>query len=180
MPRRPSAACAALLSARSVGQLEGETATSITRIVPFEARFAKACEELIATLPDWFGIPESNLAYLRNLSTLPSWVALLESELVGAITLERHFPESFEVHFIAVRPEYHHQGVGRALLEHLESEASARGGRWLHVKTLAPSHPDPFYARTRAFYEAMEFTPLFESSALWGPDNPAVVLVKAI
>jgi len=143
-------------------------------------RFIKECEEVIATLPDWFGLPESNLAYLRNLRVLPSWVALLDSQLVGAITLERHFPESFEVHFMAVRPEYHRRGVGRALLEHLESEALARGGRWLQVKTLAPSHPDPFYARTRAFYESMGFAPLFESSALWGPDNPAVVLVKAL
>jgi hypothetical protein len=70
--------------------------------------------------------------------------------------------------------------VGRALLAHLEAEATSRGGRWLHVKTLAPSHPDPFYVRTREFYSAMGFSPLFESSALWGPANPAVVLVKCL
>ena len=153
---------------------------SNVRIVPFEARFHEPCKALIAALPAWFGLPDSNAAYLRNLSLLPSWVAIVASQVVGAITLEQHFPASFEVHFMAVRPEYHRRGIGRALLERLEAEVRARGGRWLHVKTLGPSHPDPHYARTRAFYEAMGFSPLFESSAFWSADNPAVVLVKRL
>lgn len=152
----------------------------MTRILPYEPHHARACEQLIAALPDWFGIPESNAGYLRNLSRRPSWVAVGGPDLLGAATLEPHFPGSLEVHFMAVRPEHHRRGIGRALLERLEAEARARGGRWLHVKTLAPSHPDPFYARTRAFYEALGFDPLFESEVLWGPENPAVVLVKAL
>ena len=146
----------------------------------FDARFLDGCASLIAALPEWFGLPESNAAYLRNLGLLPSWVALLDGQVVGAITLEQHFPSSFEVHFMAVRPEHHRRGIGRALLDHVESEACARGGRWLHVKTLAPSDPDPHYADTRRFYEAMGFTPLFESSAFWGPENPTLVLVRPL
>ena len=149
-------------------------------IEPFATRFRAECEALIAALPAWFGIPESNAAYLANLARLPSWIALLDGRVAGAITLEQHFATSFEVHFMAVRPELHRRGVGRALLRHVEAEARARGGRWLHVKTLAPSDPDSNYARTRAFYEGMGFTPLFESTALWGPENPAVVLVRAL
>jgi GNAT superfamily N-acetyltransferase len=152
----------------------------LVEIVPFAPRFAEECSVLLSALPDWFGIPESNADYLRNLSRLPSWVALRDGKVLGAITLESHFPGSFEVHFMAVQPDHHRQGIGRLLLSHLEEAARTRGARWLHVKTLAPSHPDPFYARTRAFYQAMGFAPLFESEALWGPDNPAVVLVKAL
>jgi ribosomal protein S18 acetylase RimI-like enzyme len=149
-------------------------------IVRFQSRFQQDCERLIAALPDWFGIPESNASYLRNLGRLPSWVALIGPRLVGALTLEKHFPDSFEVHFMAVRPEHHRRGIGRALLQQGEREARAQGGRWLHVKTLGVSDPDPHYARTRAFYEAMGFSPLFESESLWGAENPAVVLVKAL
>jgi GNAT superfamily N-acetyltransferase len=94
--------------------------------------------------------------------------------------LEQHFPASFEVHFMAVRPEHHRRGIGRELLEHLESEARARGGRWLHVKTLAPSHPDPYYARTRAFYERRGSPRCSRAGRSWGPENPAVVLVKGL
>jgi GNAT superfamily N-acetyltransferase len=160
--------------------LHGGVATRSLTIVPYEPRLERACADLIAALPDWFGIPESNAAYLRNLGALRSWVALHDGDPAGAATLEPHFPGSLEIHFLAVQPDRHRAGIGRRLVERLEHEARARGGRWLHVKTLAPSHPDPFYARTRAFYAALGYAPLFESSALWGPENPAVVLVKSL
>lgn len=149
-------------------------------LAPFDARYQKPCEDLIAALPDWFGIPESNAAYARDLARLPSWLALRADRLLGAVTLGSHFPGSFEIHFLAVHPAQHRHGIGRALVEHLEARARDAGGRWLHVKTLAPSHPDPYYARTRAFYQALGFEPLFESSALWNPDNPALILVKRL
>ena len=149
-------------------------------MVPFDPRFHRDCEALIAALPDWFGIPESNASYLRNLALLPSWVALIQSGVAGAITLEQHFPSAFEVHFMAVHPDRHRRGIGRALLGHVENVVRASGGQWLHVKTLGPSHPDPFYARTRAFYTAMGFAPLFETTALWGEENPSLVSVKRL
>jgi GNAT superfamily N-acetyltransferase len=149
-------------------------------VVPFAPGFEPACAGLIAGLPDWFGIPESNAAFLRELASLPSFVTLRGADVVGAATLREHAPGSLEISFMAVRADCHRQGIGRRLLEHLESEARRRQGRWLHVRTLAPSHPDPFYARTRAFYLALGFAPLFESDALWGPANPALVLLKAL
>jgi ribosomal protein S18 acetylase RimI-like enzyme len=150
------------------------------QIQSWEPRFRDPSQALIDALPDWFGLPESNAGYLRNLSILPSWVACSESTLVGAVTLEQHFPTSFEIHFLAVHPDHHRRGIGRALVTRVEDEARAAGGRWLHVKTLAPSHDDPFYAQTRSFYEAIGYAPLFESANIWGPENPALVLVKAL
>jgi ribosomal protein S18 acetylase RimI-like enzyme len=154
--------------------------TAEIEIVPFEARYAGACDEILGALPDWFGIPESNAAYLADLARLPSWVALSGAEPRGAVTLLEHDPASFEIHFLAVHPRQHRRGIGRALLEHGASHARARGGRLLHVKTLGPSHPDPFYARTRAFYRSLGFVPLFESPAFWGEENPTLVLVRSL
>jgi len=149
-------------------------------LIPFDARYERQCAALIDALPDWFGIPESNASYVRNLATLPSWLAMRDRAVVGAATLEGHLSGSYEIHFLAVHPSCHRQGIGRRLVEHLEDEARRRDGRWLLVKTLAPSHPDPCYARTRAFYFALGFSALFESDAFWGPENPTVVLVKAL
>jgi ribosomal protein S18 acetylase RimI-like enzyme len=159
---------------------EARRETPEIAIAPFEARFAGACAAILAALPDWFGIPESNAAYLADLARLPTWVALDGAEPRGVLTLVEHDPHSFEVHFLAVHPRQHRRGVGRALLEHGASWARARGGRLLHVKTLGPSHPDPFYARTRAFYRALGFVPLFESPAFWGEGNPTLVLVRSL
>jgi hypothetical protein len=48
------------------------------------------------------------------------------------------------------------------------------------VKTLAASHPDEGYRRTRAFYEAYGFRSLEEFPNLWGPDNPARQMIKVV
>jgi N-acetylglutamate synthase and related acetyltransferases len=147
---------------------------------PYSAQYASDCAALLDALPDWFGIPEANAEYLAGLAQLPSWVAIREGKAVAAISLQQHFPTAFEITFMAVHPDYHRQGFGSALVKHVESEARRLGGHWLHVKTLSPSHPDPFYARTREFYAALGFAPLFTSDAFWGSANPAVILVKTL
>ena len=100
--------------------------------------------------------------------------------VVGFASLRVHYERSAEIEVMAVRPELHRGGVGRALLAHSEAWLRERGFAVLHVKTLAPSHPDPFYARTRAFYRALGFEPVFETPLLWGPENPALVSVKLL
>jgi GNAT superfamily N-acetyltransferase len=94
--------------------------------------------------------------------------------------LRAHFPASAENHVLAVHPDHHRQGIGRALLRHAEEWLRSRGVELFHVKTLGPSDPYPPYADTRAFYQALGFRPLFETTALWGPENPALVLAKAL
>jgi GNAT superfamily N-acetyltransferase len=149
-------------------------------IVSFEASMTGACEEILKALPEWFGIPASNEEYIRSLPRLTTFVARLEGAVVGFVALEQQFPESAENHVLAVHPEHHRQGVGRALLDHSEQWLRARGVHMFHVKTLGPSDPYVPYANTRAFYTAFGFRPLFETTALWGSENPALVLAKPL
>lgn len=149
-------------------------------VLPYSPSYEKDCAAIIAALPDWFGIAEANTAYLESLSKFPSWVAIKGEKVVGVITLIGPYPESFEIHFMAVHPLYHRQGIGKKLVEHIVEEARKSEGKWLHVKTLSSSHPDPNYAHTREFYFALGFSPLFETDTLWGPENPAVILIKAL
>ena len=81
---------------------------------------------------------------------------------------------------MAVLPEFHRQGIGRALLGHAEGVLAADGVEFLQVKTLAPGKPDDGYDKTRAFYCANGFRPLEEFPALWDPQNPALQMIKAI
>jgi len=140
----------------------------------------EACERILQALPEWFGIPAANEEYIRSLARLTTFVARLRGELVGFVALERHFPESAETHVLAVHPEHHRRGLGRALLMHAEAWLRSRGVQVFHVKTLGPSDPYPPYADTRAFYTAFGFRPLFETTALWGAENPALVLAKPL
>ena len=88
------------------------------------------CSRILYSLPNWFGMEESNRAYM--------------------------------------------------LIDWAEDWCRERSIPWLHVKTRGPSTPDPGYDRTRRFYLAQGYAPLFESLALWGPENAALVLVKHI
>jgi GNAT superfamily N-acetyltransferase len=152
----------------------------VTDIVAFAPEFAAGCEQVLASVPEWFGRPATNAQYLAELARYPSWVALEDGVPIGAITLTEPQPHAFEVHFIVVARAWHGRGIGRALLSVVERVALEQGGRWLHVKTLGASHPDPHYARTRAFYLAQGFAPLFESTTLWDARTPALVMVKAV
>ena len=150
------------------------------QVRPFRNGDRAACAKLFDRLPEWFGMPAANEKYLAGLSELPSFVAVLAEELVGFTSLRVHNPQSAEIEVLAVAPELHRQGIGGHLVDQLEEEMRGRGRfEFLHVKTLGPSMPDEGYARTRAFYRARGFVPLFETSELWGPENPALVLVRA-
>ncbi len=99
---------------------------------------------------------------------------------MGLLTLLRHSRYAAEVYVMAVLPELHRQGIGRALLGHAEGILAADGVEFLQVKTLAASKPDDGYDKTRAFYLAYGFRPLEELRNLWDPENPALQMIKAI
>jgi GNAT superfamily N-acetyltransferase len=148
-------------------------------IVRFEPEHLGGCRRVFETIPDWFGIPASNEAYLRGLGELPAWVALENAEVLGFASVRPHFKQSAELEVLAVRRDRHRRGIGRGLVDACEEWARRRGVLWLHVKTLGPSDPDPGYANTRAFYRSLGFFPLFETE-LWGPENPTLVSVRQL
>ncbi|HEX3648928.1 MAG TPA: N-acetyltransferase [Pseudonocardiaceae bacterium] len=136
-------------------------------------------ERLLAMLPSWFGIPESNAEYVAAATRLSGYVAHSGAVPIGILLQERHFPESAEIHLLAVDPTCHRKGVGRALVGALIDELRPTGCRLLQVKTLGPSRPDAGYARTRAFYRAVGFLPVEELPDLW-PGNPCLVMVRSL
>jgi ribosomal protein S18 acetylase RimI-like enzyme len=145
-----------------------------------ETRDVPACERILRALPDWFGIEESNRAYVESLRRLAGAVAESDGEIVGFVALEEHDPKSLEIHVMGVDPGRHRRGIGRELVRWSRDFAAAHGAHWLHVKTRGPATPDPDYDKTRRFYLAQGFEPLFESLTLWGPENSALILVMRL
>jgi GNAT superfamily N-acetyltransferase len=62
--------------------------------------------------------------------------------------------ESFDLYWIAVRPERHGKGVGRRILQAAEEEIARAGGTRIYVETSTRAAYDP----TRAFYERCGYT----------------------
>jgi len=131
-------------------------------------------------LPDWFGIEASIVEYTRVSEELPTFVAEVDGEAAGLLALRPTSPAALELHVMAVRREHHRRGIGRALVERAAAYARAEGFTLLHVKTLAPEIDDESYAGTRAFYEAMGFVPLEVIPAVWGPEDPCLLLVRPL
>lgn len=150
------------------------------RVVPLSPTHFDAIEIIGRSLPAWFGI-EDGLKDLRSGAERgPGYVALIADDVAGFVTVDRPFPETVEITWMAVAPNHHRQGMGRALVEAVIMDALHSGARLLHVKTLADSHPSPEYAQTRAFYESMEFQRLIVLPDLWGPDNPCLLMVRPV
>lgn len=143
------------------------------------AQDPEATRRILAALPAWFGIPEANEHYVRAAAVKDSYLARVDGTTVGVALVDRHFPETAEIHLIAVLPEHHGTGVGSALVTALEADLRADGARLLAVKTVGPSYDDAGYAVTRAFYLARGFLPVEELQSLdW--DGPTLVLVKPL
>lgn len=142
------------------------------------------CAPILESLPQWFGMPEANAQYIRDIEVLPTFLARTDGdgggELLGFLTVKRHYPESAEILVMGVRPDRHRHGAGRALVHAAEVWLRSEGTRFLQVKTQGPAVANPDYERTRAFYTGVGFTPLEESLDLWDADNPALILIKAL
>lgn len=138
---------------------------------------AQQCEQILRSLPDWFGIEEAIVSYVRDIVELETFVAPSDAEVLGFVTLRRHNPQSAEIQVLAVRHEAHRRGIGTKLVRYVEGLLSEAGVSYLQVKTLGPSRPNPAYAATRKFYSRIGFEPL-EENRLWGETNPCLIMVK--
>jgi GNAT superfamily N-acetyltransferase len=138
------------------------------------------CVALLRLLPDWFGIEAAILEYEKEINRLPTFLAKSGGEVIGFLSLKRHFPESAEIYVMAVHPGAQRGGIGRGLVQATEEYARRLGIEYLQVKTLGPSRPDEGYAGTRRFYAALGFRPLEEFTQIWDQDNPCLLLVKRL
>jgi GNAT superfamily N-acetyltransferase len=139
------------------------------------------CRSILAGIPEWFAMPASNAEYEQLAETGPALVAVdVAGAAVGLMLLKRHFTATLEVYFLGVDRARHRQGAGRALMAHAETTARAEGRRFVMVKTQGPSANYEPYERTRRFYEAVGYAALEELDVGWGPENPTLLMVKAI
>jgi N-acetylglutamate synthase-like GNAT family acetyltransferase len=135
-------------------------------------------ERILARLPEWFGLEESNRNYVAEAAHLPSWAAFDEQEqVVGVCLVRRHTDVAAEIDLLAVLPELHRHGVGQQLVDAVVEKMRQDGVRLLQVKTFGPSGDSEEYERTRAFYAALGFLPLEERTDIWDEDNPCLISV---
>lgn len=83
---------------------------------------------------------------------------------------------SYDIYWIALRPDRQRQGRGRRLLEATEQRIRALGGRRIYIETSGRA----LYRPTRAFYEAVGYTRAAVLRDFYGPDDDKVVYLKQL
>lgn len=138
------------------------------------------CAEITATLPNWFGLPDANARYIEGVATKAAFVVRDNAgDVIAMLSLNHPYPTNADIYWVGVRPEYHRKGIGGALLAAAVARARELGCETMTVETLSDKDPDPGYARTREYYTAMSFRPLFELRP-HGDNNPLVYMMKLL
>ena len=143
-----------------------------------EQECSKQVEPILRALPEWFGIEESTVQYIKDADSMPTMLVRDGEEVVGFLTIKYHFPESADIWCMGILPKYHRTGTGKLLIEALETHLKNEGVKFLQVKTVSVRSEDKAYAKTREFYKGVGFTPLEVFPTLWDEWNPCLLLVK--
>lgn len=138
------------------------------------------CERVLRTLPLWFGHEQSLFEYAGNTARFQTFVAEENGQVIAFLSLQCHFPASWEVNCVAVDAAHRNCGIGQSLHQRVEEWLRQQGARTLQVKTLAESHPSPEYAQTRKFYESVGYMPIEVFPTLWEAGLPVLQLVKVL
>jgi GNAT superfamily N-acetyltransferase len=150
------------------------------QVASIETNKGTICLGILRALPEWFGLPPAIVDYARAVEELPMFGYSIDGEVVGFLSVKYHTPVAAEAFVLGVRKPWQRQGVGKRLVAAAEKNCRDAGMEFLTVKTLAASHPDPHYARTRAFCEAISFVPLEIFPTVWGSANPCLLMVKVL
>jgi ribosomal protein S18 acetylase RimI-like enzyme len=82
----------------------------------------------------------------------------------------------FDLYWIAVDPDFQRQGLGRVLIEAVESQIAAKGGERIYIDTSGRDQYQP----TRAFYERSGFYCEARLKDFYSPGDDRVIYVKSL
>ena len=138
-----------------------------------------AAREVLEALPDWFGIPESREAYIRDSRAQPFWADLEDGAVRGFLALKETSSYTAELAVMGVLPAYHRQGIGRALFAAFQQYAREKGYAFLQVKTVQEGRYAS-YDQTNAFYRSLGFRELECFPTLWDRQNPCQIYIRNV
>ncbi|HJQ82206.1 MAG TPA: GNAT family N-acetyltransferase [Lacipirellulaceae bacterium] len=82
----------------------------------------------------------------------------------------------YDLYWIAVEPTFQRHGVGRMLMDAVESQVAAQSGERIYIDTSGRNQ----YAPTRAFYERSGFYAEARLKDFYAPGDDRVIYVKSL
>ena len=140
---------------------------------------AKIVRLILEALPDWFEVPESREAYIRESGSQQLFAAYDEDRPVGFMCLKETGKDTAELSVLGVLKEYHGKGIGRELFQKAKEAAVRKGYSFLQVKTVKMGVYED-YDKTNRFYLALGFKEFEVFPLLWDKDNPCQIYVMSL
>lgn len=120
------------------------------------------CRTITKDLPEYFGLPEANKHYAIGVKMRTNFAAKEEGNYIGLISIDFPYPNNANVYWVAVRRNFHRQGVGKQLIDAACHFAKMQGATTITVETLSPSESEENYLKTYRFYQSVGFNALFD------------------
>jgi GNAT superfamily N-acetyltransferase len=166
---------------RKADWLTAHTQMEYVRFAPVTSADEKStiCNHILRALPNWFGVEESIIGYVKEVCGLTFFAAFsADNAAVGFAALKPHNEYTEEVCVMGVLRDFHRHGIGKQLIALCDEDCRHTGRVFLTVKTLDQSRASQSYEKTRMFYRAQGFCPLEVFPLLWDENNPCLFMAK--
>ncbi|AMV14871.1 GNAT family N-acetyltransferase [Legionella pneumophila serogroup 1] len=120
------------------------------------------CRIITKDLPEYFGLPEANEHYAIGVKTRTNFAAKSGDDYISLVSIDFPYPNNANIYWIAVKRNFHRQGVGKQLIEAACHFAETQGAKTITVETLSPSESEENYLKTYLFYQSVGFNPLLD------------------
>ena len=90
---------------------------------------ALVAQAVMRALPQWFELEEGLVDLVEAARKSPTFIATVDGGDVGFLTLKPQTPYAAEIIAMGVLPNWHRQGIGRALVEEACRSAWNQGMR---------------------------------------------------
>jgi len=141
---------------------------------------SEICNDVLRSLPDWFGDEESLMEYVAGVQDKPFYAVMDGDAAVGFVSVLAHNQYTAEIYVMGIKEPYHRQGLGRKIVEVCKDFCRANDMEFLTVKTLDAGRESASYEKTRKFYYSVGFKPLEVFTTIWGEVNPCLFMAMYV
>ncbi|MGC9367330.1 MAG: GNAT family N-acetyltransferase [bacterium] len=141
---------------------------------------AQICEQILRSLPQWFGIEKAILHYIEDVKTLPFFKISIYGKTIGFCAIKVNYGVNADLYVLGIFKEFHGKGIGKRLIGTINEYCKQLNIPYMSVKTLSEKHPDKNYWKTRKFYEKCGFKPFEEFTDLWGEHSPCLYMIREV
>jgi ribosomal protein S18 acetylase RimI-like enzyme len=120
-------------------------------------------QDIIKTLPEWFGREEANEKYKKDIVDKIVFAFLDDEICKGLIAVENLFEQSCNIWWLGVNIQSHGKNIGRQLIKKAESYAQDKNLSYLVLETVHPCVNDGAYNKTIKFYYACGFKSIIQT-----------------